>query len=93
MLIRAGRVIEGAGLALRGGRPDGRVIPDRELARGPGPLCQALGIDRALDGADVCSAGSPLRMRPLAGRPPGRTISRARGWGSAWRPTGRGGSG
>ena len=35
----------------------------RDLARGPGLLCQALDIDRSLDGADVCAAGSPLRVR------------------------------
>jgi DNA-3-methyladenine glycosylase len=35
----------------------------RDLARGPARLCQALDIDRALDGADVCAAESPLRVR------------------------------
>jgi len=35
----------------------------RDLARGPARLCQALDIDRSLDGADVCVADSPLRMR------------------------------
>jgi DNA-3-methyladenine glycosylase len=41
----------------------------RDLARGPARLCQALGIDRALDGADVCDPDSPLRIR--AGHAPG----------------------
>ena len=45
---------------------------ERELA-GPARLCQALGIDRGLDGADVCDPGSPLRIRPApevgSGRP------------------------
>jgi DNA-3-methyladenine glycosylase len=47
------------------GRP-GVVSPavQRELARGPARLCQALGIDRGLDGADVCDPASPLRIRP-----------------------------
>ena len=27
---------------------------DRDLCRGPGRLCQAMGIDRDLDGADLC---------------------------------------
>jgi DNA-3-methyladenine glycosylase len=63
VLLRAGRITEGAGLALRRRRPDGREIPERELGRGPGSLCQALGIDRRLDGADVCSAGSSLQVR------------------------------
>jgi DNA-3-methyladenine glycosylase len=38
-------------------------VASRDLARGPARLCQALGIDRSLDGADVCAAGSPLRVR------------------------------
>jgi DNA-3-methyladenine glycosylase len=37
---------------------------DRDLARGPARLCQALGIDRTLDGADACDPGSVLRIRP-----------------------------
>ena len=36
----------------------------RELARGPARLCQALGIDRGQDGADACDPASPLRIRP-----------------------------
>jgi DNA-3-methyladenine glycosylase len=60
VLLRAGRVIGGAGLAAaRRGGP-----PARDLARGPARLCQALGITRALNGADVCHPGSPLRVRP-----------------------------
>jgi DNA-3-methyladenine glycosylase len=92
VLIRAGRVIEGAPLAaerrlarrrLAGRRLAGRAgaaapaereltereraereRAERELARGPARLCQALGIDRALDGADVCDPASSLRIRP-----------------------------
>jgi DNA-3-methyladenine glycosylase len=84
VLLRAGRVIEGAPLAAAR-RAHGAVrIADRDLARGPARLCQALGIDRALDGADVCDPGSPLRVRwpdppgdgagMAAGRP-GRTVA------------------
>ena len=29
----------------------------RDLARGPGRLCEALGIDLRLDGIDLCQAG------------------------------------
>jgi DNA-3-methyladenine glycosylase len=39
------------------------VISFRDLARGPARLCQALDIDRSLDGADVCVPDSPLRVR------------------------------
>ena len=60
VLLRAGRVTEGVALAASrrrlDGPPGGRGA-ERDLARGPARLCQALGIDRALDGADVCGAG------------------------------------
>jgi len=70
VLLRAGRVIEGEELARarRAGRrpgtdPDRARLASRDLARGPARLCQALDIDRSLDGADACAAGSPLRVR------------------------------
>jgi len=46
--------------------PAGLLSPavERDLARGPARLCQALGIDRGQDGADACAPGSPLRIRP-----------------------------
>jgi DNA-3-methyladenine glycosylase len=34
-----------------------RAEPVRDLARGPGRLCEALGIDRRLDGIDLCQTG------------------------------------
>jgi DNA-3-methyladenine glycosylase len=78
VLLRAGRVIAGEELARArrtggvrgGGEPasEGRTVSFRDLARGPARLCQALDIDLSLDGADVCIADSPLRMRwPEAG--------------------------
>jgi DNA-3-methyladenine glycosylase len=73
VLLRAGRVIAGGPIAraLRAAgssRAAGSAAPstaagDRDLARGPARLCQALGIDRAANGADVCDAASPLRVR------------------------------
>lgn len=74
VLLRAGAVVAGEDLARarRSGRKPGRKpgdAPDqvrlasRNLARGPARLCRALDIDRSLDGADVCLASSPLRVR------------------------------
>ena len=68
VLLRAGQVIEGAELATvrrsvgrRAGKPTTRA---RDLARGPGRLCQALAIDRSLDGTDVCAPGAALGISP-----------------------------
>ena len=74
VLLRAGAIIAGEDLArarrTRGPVSEGRArITSRDLARGPARLCQALGIDRSLDGTDVCVAGSSLRMRAGAGNP------------------------
>ena len=57
-LIRAGEVVDGHELARhrRGVR-----IADRDLARGPGRLAQALGLTLADGGADVFGAG-PVRL-------------------------------
>jgi DNA-3-methyladenine glycosylase len=79
VLLRAGAIVAGEDLA-RARRTRGRVsegpvaesrtrLASRDLARGPARLCQALGIDRSLDGADVCVAESGLRMRAGAGNP------------------------
>ena len=69
VLLRAGAIVAGEDLA-RARRTRGPgVVASRDLARGPARLCQALGIDRSLDGADVCVAASGLRMRAGAGNP------------------------
>lgn len=41
-----------------------RKIRPVDMARGPARLCQALGIDRSFDGADVCGPDSPLGIGP-----------------------------
>ncbi|WP_157571314.1 MULTISPECIES: DNA-3-methyladenine glycosylase [Kocuria] len=74
-LIRAGEVVAGADLA-RARRAVGRSgpVPDAALARGPGNLAKALGIDLSHDGApltageDAAAPGFFLRLpRPGTG--------------------------
>jgi DNA-3-methyladenine glycosylase len=48
------------GAAINDQHRNGRTRRAVDLARGPARLCQALDIDRQLDGADVCQPGSPL---------------------------------
>jgi DNA-3-methyladenine glycosylase len=36
------------------------AVTKRELTNGPAKLCEAMSIDRALDGADLCDPKSPL---------------------------------
>jgi DNA-3-methyladenine glycosylase len=65
VLLRAGRVVEGAPLAAV--RRSGAAAVDgsrgvAQLASGPARLCQALGIARAQNGADVCDPGGALRV-------------------------------
>ena len=69
VLLRAGRVIAGEELACARRTRGTTAIAPRDLARGPARLCQALGIDRSQNGADMVSAGSPLRMLSGAGNP------------------------
>lgn len=53
VLLRAIEPIEGiATMQMRRGR-----TKPRELTAGPGRLCSALAIDRALDGVDLCATG------------------------------------
>jgi DNA-3-methyladenine glycosylase len=69
VLLRAGQVIEGEELARARRTKAAASVAPRDLARGPARLCQALDIDRSLDGADVCVANSPLRVRAGASTP------------------------
>ena len=58
VLLRAGEVVEGLDLArTRRGRST-----DRDLARGPARLCQALGIDLSHNGADLSSPPLTLEL-------------------------------
>lgn len=57
VLIRAAKPLLGQeAMAVRRGRSR-----SEDLMSGPGKLCQALGIDRSLDGVDLCESG-PLYL-------------------------------
>lgn len=56
VLIRAVEASFGEG-GMRERRP---VEAMRDLTNGPAKLCQALAIDRGLDGVDLCESNSPL---------------------------------
>jgi len=58
VLLRAGEVVDGLELA-RTRRPRST---DRDLARGPARLCNALGIDGAHNGADLASGALTLSL-------------------------------
>jgi DNA-3-methyladenine glycosylase len=66
VLVRAGEVVQGMDAARRR-RPSARR--DADLARGPARLATALGIDGALDGADLCDPASPVWLEPAPAAP------------------------
>jgi DNA-3-methyladenine glycosylase len=77
ILLRAGEVVDGLEIA----RERRAGSKDRDLARGPGRLCKALGIDRADNGLDLSgvlvpgpavtdvSTGPRVGLRRAADRP------------------------
>jgi DNA-3-methyladenine glycosylase len=65
VLIRALEPTEGIDL-MRRLRP---AVRDRDLARGPGRVCAALGIGRAFSGTDLCGAGALSLERVAGGKP------------------------
>lgn len=64
VLLRAAQPLAGLEvmrLARAGGpRPSRRPVPDRDLCRGPGRLCQAFGITGTLNGAELVPAKSAV---------------------------------
>ena len=59
-LLRAGEVVDGVEVA----RERRHGAPDRDLARGPGRLTQALGLSQEHRGLDLFAAG-PVRLEPV----------------------------
>jgi DNA-3-methyladenine glycosylase len=73
VLLRAGEVVEGLETA-RERRPPAQR--DRDLARGPARLASALAIGPDDNGADLCTPGSGLRLRPARSQVDPETIRR-----------------
>ena len=73
VLLRAGAPVRGLD-QMRLARGAGRSVVrrDRDLGAGPARLAQALGIDRALDGADLVPARSEIRIVDDGVAPPTR---------------------
>jgi len=67
VLLRAGAPVRGVA-AMRIDRPAARR--DRDLCSGPAKLCQALGIDRTHDGADLRSGDRGVRLLDDGTAPP-----------------------
>ena len=64
VLLRAGEVVAGAGLARERRLRRGVVRADVDLARGPARLADALGIDLTMYGADVLDDVGQVRLVP-----------------------------
>lgn len=63
VLLRAGEVVAGLDVARERRTRPGRPAPsDRDLARGPARLTQALGLDRAHDGLDTTMTGAAVTI-------------------------------
>lgn len=60
VLLRALEPVSGTDRMREARWNDQRHRSDRDLCRGPGRLCQAMGIDRSYDGCDLTAHGSPL---------------------------------
>jgi DNA-3-methyladenine glycosylase len=78
VLLRAGRVVDGAPLATarRAGRARRAALREADLAGGPARLCEALGVDRSHDGADAADPASALRALAAPEPVPAAAISR-----------------
>lgn len=65
VLLRAGEIVDGLDTA-RERRQDPRQ--DRDLARGPARLAQALGLGAAENGTDLCDGASAVRLASMPRR-------------------------
>jgi DNA-3-methyladenine glycosylase len=75
VLLRALAPVEGID-AMRAARP--RAKRDRDLCSGPAKLCQALGLDRAFDGADLVTGDRGVWLLDDGTPPPANPVQTTR---------------
>jgi DNA-3-methyladenine glycosylase len=89
VLLRALEPVGGLDLMRAARWRSQRRQDDRDLCRGPGRLCQAMGIDRSFDGADLAGAAGLLWVAddgmappavPAAGPRVGISVAQDRPW-------------
>lgn len=78
VLLRALEPVDGVELMRSARWRAQRRQDDRDLCRGPGRLCQAMGIDRSHDGLDLTRAGSQLWLCDDGTPPPDEPAGTAR---------------
>jgi DNA-3-methyladenine glycosylase len=78
VLLRALAPVEGLDLMRQARWHNQQHRADRDLCRGPGRLCQALGIDHSLDGADLTTAGASLWLADDGVPPPDPPLTTGR---------------
>jgi DNA-3-methyladenine glycosylase len=74
VLLRALDPVDGLELMRQARWRTQRHQNDRDLCRGPGRLCQALGIDGNFDGADLACPGSAVWLADDGVDPPARPV-------------------
>ncbi len=78
VLLRALDPVAGLELMRQARWRDQRRRDDRDLCRGPGRLCQALGIDGTLDGADLAVSGAVVWLAGDGVDPPDHPLATGR---------------
>lgn len=78
VLLRALEPVAGLDLMRASRWREQRRQDDRDLCRGPGRLCQAMGIDRSFDGTDLAGASSQVWVADDGVAPPDSIAGTAR---------------
>lgn len=78
VLLRALEPVAGLELMRASRWRDQRRQDDRDLCRGPGRLCQAMGIDRSFDGTDLAGPSAPVWIADDGVQPPSSVAGTAR---------------